>query len=57
MYYSAWSVLKAIGNYLRSRPERDVIGFAFRKFSMVAVWRRNYMKGRKTEAVAKWKHF
>lgn len=51
LHYSTWSVLKATGNYLRLRPESDMIGFAFRKLSLAAMWRMYYMKGRKTEAV------
>lgn len=41
---STQSVLKAIGSYLRLRPESDMIRFAFRKLSLASVWRMHKAK-------------
>lgn len=42
--YSTWSVLKATGNYLRLRPESDMMDLHLES-SLAAVWRTNYTKG------------
>lgn len=39
------SVLKAIGNYLRLRPESNMIGFAFRKVSLAAAGEHTTRRG------------